>query len=483
MTKGVSFENPSFVKTAILQIEPLSQNDYCSGFLDFVKVKPNATEGRHSIANQWGADILSSIIGLEPTDVISVKNARESLYFRYILALSLDCDKIQNILSGQMPSSVENSIPSTNAAGCRILLIDDEADKGWDDVLKQLFKGAKFECFNGTASDYQALPELYRKGIEDAVYDLILLDLRMNGLQEEENLNPEDFSGMKILKAIKSYNKGTQVIMLTASNKAWNMKALLDAGADGYYIKESPEYAFSQTYSLSNAKGLANSINRCLSNSYLRRIYSKIDQVKTLIEKGNIFEDRTEEILCNINVAFDLIARSDSHKEYCAYAYVQLFLIIEEYVKMPSVFDDTGSNLFLYNGSQRYRILKDKTTKSGNSTYDAKICMVNGHYCIKESKYTSRFINTNFLVSAMLIYKFGKDNSSALKWTKIYETRNDAVHPKDATITTEDFDRILDFMLYFFDESKAKWRRIEDAFPDVKIEDQLAALQNKFNRK
>jgi DNA-binding NarL/FixJ family response regulator len=32
--------------------------------------------------------------------------------------------------------------------------------------------------------------------------------------------------------------------MFTASNKAWNMKALLDAGADGYYIKESPENIF-----------------------------------------------------------------------------------------------------------------------------------------------------------------------------------------------------------------------------------------------
>lgn len=150
---------------------------------------------------------------------------------------------------------------------------------------------------------------------------------------------------------------------------------------------------------------------------------------------------------------------------------------------MPSVFDYTDSDLFLYNGSQRYRILKDKTTKSGIPTYNAKISMDNGHYCIKESKYTTRFIDTNFLVSAMLIYKFGKDNSSALKWTKIYQTRNDAAHPKEYTITIEDFDRIMDFMLYFFDESKAKWRRIEDAFPDVKIEDQLAALQNKFNRK
>ena len=485
MTKGVSFENPSFVKTAILQIEPLSQNDYCSGFLDFVKVKPNATEGRHSIANQWGADTLSRIIGLEPTDVISVKNARESLYFKYILAMSLDCDKIQNILSGQMPSSVENSIPSTNAAGCRILLIDDEADKGWGDVLKQLFKGAKFECFNGTASDYQALPEQYRKGIEDAVYDLILLDLRMNGLQEEENLNPEDFSGMKILKAIKSYNKGTQVIMLTASNKAWNMKALLDAGADGYYIKESPEYAFSQTYSLSNAKELARSISRCINNGYLRDIYTKIMQIKELIENGNLYGKRTEEILGSIEIAFDLLARSDNRNEYKSYAYLQLFLAIEEYVKMPSVIDLSESGLYLYNGNQRYRILVSKSkSDSGATIYDSKISMSNGHYCIKNGRFANRFVDTNFLVSTVLIYKFGKENSSATGWTKIYKARNEkAAHPKSGIITIDDIERILNFMLFFFNDQNAKWRNIEDAFPDVKIEDQLAALQNKFNRK
>lgn len=72
----------------------------------------------------------------------------------------------------------------------------------------------------------------------------------MNGVQEEKVLSPNEFSGMKILKAIKAANQGIQVIMFTASNKAWNMKALLDAGADGYYIKESPEFAFPNSYSV-----------------------------------------------------------------------------------------------------------------------------------------------------------------------------------------------------------------------------------------
>ena len=106
--------------------------------------------------------------------------------------------------------------------------------------------------------------------------------------------------------------------------------------------------------------------------------------------------------------------------------------------------------------------------------------MSNGHYCIKNGRFANRFVDTNFLVSTVLIYKFGKENSSATGWTKIYKARNEkAAHPKSGIITIDDIERIL----FFFNDQNAKWRNIEDAFPDVKIEDQLAALQNKFNRK
>lgn len=325
-SKGVSFENPAYIKQAIQRIEPLAANDYCSGFLDFVKVKPNATEGRHSIANQWGADVLGRIMGEEPTEVAAVKNAKDSLYFRYILALSLDSGKILDILSGNESSLPENSIPTINASGCRVLLIDDEADKGWNDVLKKMFKGAQFECFNKRVADFEELPEQYRKGIENAVYDLILLDLRMNGVKEEESLNPEDFSGMKILKAIKNHNKGSQVIMLTASNKAWNMKALLDAGADGYYIKESPEYTFTLENSLSNASALAHQINRCIERRYLKTIWRQIRKIAVkLLEESESLE---RNVNAQLQIAFSLLEKATSKEDY-AFAYVSLEQVIE----------------------------------------------------------------------------------------------------------------------------------------------------------
>lgn len=480
-TKGISFETPLYTPTAVELIEPLTAKDYRPYFLDLIKVKPNSTEGRHSIANQWGANVLSRIVLGAETDNALIKQARQSLYFKYVLALTLSEDAILSLSTGESTSEETERLTTINAIGKKILLIDDEADKGWSDVLKRMLNGSSFKTIKEQAADFSSLSEEAQNEIKSGNYDLIFLDLRMNGAQEEGKVRPADFSGMKILKSIKELNKGTQVIMFTASNKAWNMKALMDAGADGYYIKESPEFAFSNSYSASNANELSQCITRCLNNGYLRDVYIKVKQIKELISGSSLYGERTEEILSSIDIAYDLLAKSDNRNEYRAYSYLQLFLAIEEYVKLPSVIDSSDTGLYLYNGEKRYRILKDKVATKSGVSYDSKISMVNGHYCIKNDKYTNRFFDTNFLVSAVLIYKFSQENSAAMGWTKIYKARNEkAAHPKSSNVSVDDFDRILNFMLYFFDQKNNKWRNPNQAFPDIKLEDQLKMLQDKF---
>lgn len=480
-TKGISFETPLYTPTAVQLIEPLTAKDYRPYFLDLIKVKPNSTEGRHSIANQWGANVLSRIVLGAETDNTLIKKARQSLYFKYVLALTLSEEAILSPSIRESTSEETERQTTINATGKKILLIDDEADKGWSDVLKQMLNGSSFNTIKEQAADFSSLSEEAQNEIKSGNYDLIFLDLRMNGAQEEGKVRPADFSGMKILKSIKELNKGTQVIMFTASNKAWNMKALMDAGADGYYIKESPEFAFSNSYSVSNANELSQCITRCLNNGYLRDVYIKVKQIKELISGSSLYGERTEEILSSIDIAYDLLAKSDNRNEYRAYSYLQLFLAIEEYVKLPSVIDSSDTGLYLYNGEKRYRILKDKVATKSGVSYDSKISMVNGHYCIKNDKYTNRFFDTNFLVSAVLIYKFSQENSAAMGWTKIYKARNEkAAHPKSSNVSVEDFDRILNFMLYFFDQKNNKWRNPNQAFPDIKLEDQLKMLQEKF---
>lgn len=485
LTGSVAFELPENVADALEIMQPLSFEEYKTKFLDIIKILPNATEGRHSLANQWGADVLSRfVIGNEINNEL-IRKARLSLYFRYVRALSLSSHEIENFVKGVENCFVPISSKNINFEGKKILLIDDEADKGWDDVLRTILPvpNSDFKTFQEQVPDYESLSDAARKEIESGKYDLIFLDLRMNGVAEEEMLEPNDFSGMKILTAIKEQNKGNQVIMFTASNKAWNMRALLEAGADGYYIKESPEYSFPASYSENNALELCNSINQCLENGYLRKVYQKVKQVKKLIQESRCFEDRTDEILGSIDVAYDLLSKSNVKTKYKVYSYLQLFFVIEEYVKMPSLFDLTEKDLYLYNGETRYRILKDKESRGKETFYQSVISMKNGHYVLKQDEYRGRFLETNFLVSALLIFKFGEENSASHQWTKIYTLRNDFAHSKVVNISSEDYYRILDFMLFFFDNTKSNWRNPNQAFPDVNPQEQLALLQAKFNSK
>lgn len=288
-TKGVSFESPLYTATAVEFIEPLMAKDYRTYFLDFIKVKPNSTEGRHSIANQWGADVLSRIVIGAETNNMLIKQARQSLYFKYVLALTLNEDSIIKLSNGEEIQEETSKLKSIDATGKKILLIDDEADKGWSDVLKQMLTGSDLKIIKESAADFSELSKESQNEIMVGNYDLIFLDLRLNGVKEDMLLDPESFSGMKILKSIKDINKGTQVIMLTASNKVWNMKALMDAGADGYYVKESPEYTFPFSHSLSNAKNFYYNIQYCLSvSSGLKNIWNSIRRIKSVMDSNNL---------------------------------------------------------------------------------------------------------------------------------------------------------------------------------------------------
>lgn len=330
LTKGIAIDTPDNVADAVANMKRLEPEEYFSEFLDYVKIKPKATEGRHSIANQWGADVLRRIVEGGITKNVAPATS-PSFYYNYTLLQTLTSKELVEIINGK-----ENKLLVQRqricARGKKILLIDDEADKGWDTVLKEIcINNDRFEKFSQNISDYDGLSEEYRNNIEKDRYDLIFLDLRMNGMDEEDTLDPMKFSGMKILKEIKAINEGTQVIMFTASNKAWNLKALLDAGADGYYIKESPEYRLPIKYSEQNAMNLIYEIEKCIERSYLRNIFRNIDKIKKTFKKARFDKELKHEICNHLDVSFSLLkdaGKKDENMKY-AYAYIELEQILE----------------------------------------------------------------------------------------------------------------------------------------------------------
>lgn len=330
LTDGVTFCNVLGIKDAISNTSPLSEESFRSAFLNRIDVK--RPEGsNHSLANQWGASRLYRIVcgrKITPDEYRDFNDIQKELYYKFII----------NRLSKPSPGpafAYGEKVP--NAFGKKILLIDDEADKGWAKTLERIFPTSQFDASNDVIceriADYENLSSSARKKIEEGGYDLFLLDLRLNGDQEDSQTEPQKMSGYKVLHHIKSLNKGNQVIMLTASNKAWNLKALLDPleGASGYFVKESPEYEFSDEFSIANLESFRKDAEQCFDRGYLRRFWRLIEQVKPLSSDPTIPERKRElfyEILSQMEIAFGLCAQASS-EEVFQYAYLSTFQVFE----------------------------------------------------------------------------------------------------------------------------------------------------------
>lgn len=102
-----------------------------------------------------------------------------------------------------------------------ILIVDDHPlfRKG----VSQLIQAAPEFKFVGEAANGQDGIRL----AHELKPDMILLDLNM-----------KDMNGIEVLKAIKDAGLDSRVIMLTVSDQAEDLVAALQAGADGYLLKD-----------------------------------------------------------------------------------------------------------------------------------------------------------------------------------------------------------------------------------------------------
>lgn len=319
MLLGTAGFNVSSVEDLLYTIKsnrPISYSEYVYEVIGRIKVIPDS--GRHSIANEWGAGILYSLVrGHKKGD----KNGRETLYAMYSYAASLQVSEVESIVLCKLESQGPNDRIVFDGK-CKYLLIDDEARKGWDAAIEAMLPNAQIrDVYDKEISDYEFLPERLREDIEGGKYDIIFLDLRLLGVKEDGINNPAELSGMRVLNGIKRINKGIQVIMLTATNKSWNVKALLDAGANGYYMKESPEYRFSKSFSRENAFALRETIKQCYDNNFLQDIYVNKETIKKNTQLS-------EDICKQLDISFNLICKATNDDDI-AFAYIALEQIFE----------------------------------------------------------------------------------------------------------------------------------------------------------
>lgn len=311
ITKGLLQDDNGFLLGDIW-LEPINDLAQLKPYVE-ADTRDILLEDRHSIANWWGPQRLLQGYRLT-TDkpvvppgnpvMLNFEKEKKKLAVKKLLFIKDSTVSLENPRKKVIPNDltpeaykgkdISDLLINKDGTYKKVLYIDDEAETGWANAFKQIlypsiesifFKDEEMESNSFAIShNGQKVFEVYKsfKDAEDYISPdtlkeiaLIVLDLR-DKEKDKDKLQPDELTGVRLLKKIKDRNNGDPsipVIIVTASNKQWNYERVLDLGANGYWIKESPEFGIDDEYSLINYLRLRNSIVELLSQNYLREIW------------------------------------------------------------------------------------------------------------------------------------------------------------------------------------------------------------------
>lgn len=266
--------------------------------------------GRHNLANEWGAYKLGFECGTQP-------KKPQNLILKYLSALN----SVKQYNGGNAEDRKfvnlrwDDFLRTNNVKN--ILLIDDHA-KLYKSIIEKIFKldenpkdevkvlESTQEFWEGEQFE-EVIKEKY-ESIKKGFWDIIFLDLRIKK-QEIEFTNANnisDFSGTKILKKIKKINPAQAVVIFTASNKANIIESLIDFGADGFFIKESPELSSNYSFSFNNYKTLLDTCQKSIEKSKILKFFW--DKTENIISKIQIKDENIQvRIKEKLNLAFSIL--------------------------------------------------------------------------------------------------------------------------------------------------------------------------------
>lgn len=317
-TKGSYLLSAFSLEEYILKsISPIDEQVLSETVIPSLSIE-NSKDPGHQLANDWGAFRLAKFAGYS----LSVGKPT-SLYFKYK----------DSFTNNEIVPNINTTIGLFNES-CKAVLIDDNADSGWSEILNHILRSKIVNP--GKTVSLEVIPT-YDEAINYSEYlkfDVVFLDLRLR--KEEDKANHisdiDGFTGTRVLKKIKEINPGIQVIIFTASNKVWNIEKLLGLGANGYYIKESPEYVLSTSFSKDNYEELIKTIQSCLLRKPLKLIYTYSQNIKSkitaLIKNKKIDKNFGKSVQQYIDLANKIIDSAKIDNDY-AMGYLVLFKCIE----------------------------------------------------------------------------------------------------------------------------------------------------------
>ncbi len=476
------FSKQAFVNTTNISQTPLTIEELPNQIEKLKLVVPQNYEDNHSIVNEWAIYRWATTINTEDDAIKKItQKINSNLYFKYLQTI--------------YPISKNNRLHEDNLkiqtnGKPKILYIDDEAEKGWYEVFCKIFYDVNQFDFEYLGDDFKNQTETQiidscLKKVKEYNADLVILDFRLH----QNDFNNKDITkitSLEILKKIKKHNPGIQVIIFSATNKVWNLQALQNAGADDFIIKESPDLSTDHEYSKNAINKMVSTISAAFKMSFLKKVYLKIEGIEKLITISNndIESDFHIRLKSNLSIAFKLLVETKHSAKYFNYAYLQLFQIIEDFSNLSYVFKEETDVYVCVNDKEVLvqQTLSDKW-ESAISFKDGKYQLQRKEVHIKPEE-RSRRLDTNFKISAILIFRLGFENSSFLKWKDIYTIRNTkAAHFNlENNLDEKSIYIILDFITNFINPQKQKETNINKGLKVKTFEESLELLKSRYKK-
>lgn len=258
----------------------------------------------------------------------------------------------------------------------KILLIDDEANQGWKEILEKVFFEGQDIAIATTKHEAVEL-------LSQDAFELIFLDLRY-GENDHHSSDLKTYQGYEILTqeirgGFEKLNFATPVILFTASNKIWNIHGMLDAGADSFYIKEHPDQATDLDFSRQNFIRLTQQIPSLLEmgkvrSSVLKKVNVILDLIEGEVKNLNIRERIAEKLKIGYTTLFHRHS-SFEHEKFAfnneLMTYICFWSILEEIAK------DSFEDKWIKSGPHEGKMAQDNWNLRNGQRFIENLTFVN----------------------------------------------------------------------------------------------------------
>lgn len=404
----VLYSKKAFKEAAKKSFEPLEPEELSKEIQKLKLDPPSNYADSHSIANEWAIYRWSKALQLETESIQRIEaSIGSNLYYKFLKCKSpiTEVETEERIL--------------LNSGS--IFYIDDELKKGWDAIFKKICSNKNYESidFNFKEKTSCEIVSFAISEIKRINPDTVVLDYRLHN-DDFTTRNPQEITGYKILKKIKEFNEGIQVIVLSATNKIWSLLELQKAGADGFILKESPELSVIDGFSKTTIGNTYKIIDEALDKKYLKEIYLSWNE--SIQATGNSDETFITETKVALNTAWQLVK-----SEHLDMGYLTLFQIIESYANELYQSGDGVDNDLIGGVEVIDKSNKDKNIWKLEFKEDNK-----GDYfstSTSEQEKTQR-PTTLFKVSCLFHFKYDSKNEDLQKIGKLNKLRNNIAHGK-----------------------------------------------------